>query len=105
VRSDGQPLSWGLSRTTSHTSAAMAAVARPTAAKLPRQPRLSLSQARGELAPNAPKPPVAMNSPPITTKRRGLNHSASSLKLHTNTVETPTPTSTRPATARPRLGA
>ena len=75
-------------------------VATPTAARLILHPIWSLIQARGVAEKSAPTPPVAMNKPPITTNFRGENHSARSLKLHTKTVETPIPTSTRPRIAK-----
>ena len=101
-RRSGQPFWLGRSRTTTHTATAMNRVSTPTRIKVQRQPIMVLIWARGELATRAPTPPMAMNMPPTMTNLRGSNHSANSLKLETNTVETPSPTSTRPTMAQDR---
>ena len=76
-------------------------VAAPMATKLPRQPILSLSQARGREAVYAPSPPTAMSMPVIRENSSVLNQLVITFMVGTKSIATPRPTSIRARMANP----
>ncbi len=101
----GKPISEGRLRTNPYTRAAISRVMTPTERKVILQPMTLLSHARGALEASAPMPPMDMKALPMMINWRGVNHSDSSLKLQTKTVETPIPTRMRPMMATGKFGA
>ena len=100
-----KPISEGRLRTKADTRAAISRVIPPTDIKVILQPITLLIHARGALENKAPMPPMDMKALPMMINWRGANHSDSSLKLQTKTVETPIPTRIRPKMATGKLGA
>src|SRR3990172_4361667 len=102
---DGRPASRGSSRTQSQMHAAVTSEAPPATANTVRQETYCVTQASGYAASSAPRFPNSMSTPTQVPNSRSLYHEAMSLSTDTNATATPSPTSARPASSQPTLGA
>lgn len=89
-----------MSATINHVRIERMIVARPGIMTDILQPKISVKKARGIVAVNHPKPPMAIKAPEILAYSTGLNQTEKSRMVGIKIAETPRPTSTLEPTAK-----